>query len=99
MRRHPEPQDRPAADTALARRVADFLLHLSIERGLSVNTVDAYRRDLHQFCEFAVSVGLDDHWPSPGQDRPFLTLKRGIWRGERRTQTRRAAHLLQVPLP
>ena len=45
---------------ALARRVADFLLHLSIERGLSANTVDAYRRDLHQFCEFAVSVGLDD---------------------------------------
>ncbi|HOM81949.1 MAG TPA: site-specific tyrosine recombinase XerD [Armatimonadota bacterium] len=60
MRRHPEPQDRPTANTALARRVADFLLHLSIERGLSANTVDAYRRDLHQFCEFAASAGLDD---------------------------------------
>lgn len=36
----------PAADLPLARSLERYLRHVSIERGLSANTVAAYRRDL-----------------------------------------------------
>jgi len=37
----------------------DFLGHLELERGLSRNTLEAYRSDLQQFAEFLERHGLD----------------------------------------
>ena len=37
----------------------DFLGHLELERGLSRNTLEAYRSDLHQFAEFLERRELD----------------------------------------
>src|SRR5947209_17904664 len=46
-----------------ARRITDltfdFLGHLELERGLSRNTLDAYRSDLQQFAEFLERRDLD----------------------------------------
>jgi integrase/recombinase XerD len=56
----------PLADEAAgtpAARVAeltlDFLAYLKLERGLSSNTIDAYRADLAQFGEFLGRRGVD----------------------------------------
>jgi integrase/recombinase XerD len=37
-----------------------FLDHLTVERGLARNTVDAYRRDLTRYAEFLRTKGFDD---------------------------------------
>src|SRR5829696_6735389 len=62
----------PAARHALEA----FVAHLRDERGLSGNTVAAYRRDLIQFLQFAGRVGVTD----PAQVEPllrrFLALQR-----------------------
>jgi integrase/recombinase XerD len=39
--------------------VADFLGYLEFERGLSRNTLEAYRSDLHQFADFLRAHNLD----------------------------------------
>jgi integrase/recombinase XerD len=52
-------------DTATARELApglqaalrDYLAHLGVERGLSVNTVAAYRRDLTRYAEHLDALG------------------------------------------
>lgn len=49
----------PAADSA-ARQLDRYLRHLAIERGLSANTVSAYRRDLTAFLEAMASGGATD---------------------------------------
>jgi integrase/recombinase XerD len=36
-----------------------YLDHLTVERGLSVNTIAAYRRDLHRYVVFLESRGID----------------------------------------
>ncbi len=41
----------------MASLADDFLAHLSVERGLSPHSVDAYRRDLRQFCAFIEAGG------------------------------------------
>lgn len=41
-------------------RVTDYLSRLAGERGLSGHTVDAYRRDLHQFFDFCERFGHRD---------------------------------------
>lgn len=51
-------QTQQNAESPLAARVQEFLIHLSLERGVSPNTVDAYRRDLAQFREFIEAGGL-----------------------------------------
>jgi integrase/recombinase XerD len=40
------------------RQIADFLAYLELERGLSRNTLEAYRSDLHQFASFLDRGGL-----------------------------------------
>jgi len=40
--------------------LTEYLAHLSAERGLSGNTLDAYRRDLNQFIQFIRDRGIDD---------------------------------------
>jgi integrase/recombinase XerD len=45
----------------LATGVDEYLSALAVERGLAVNTIAAYRRDLHQYLEFLAGA-------SPGPD-------------------------------
>ena len=40
-------------------QVRDFLAYLELERGLSRNTLDAYRTDLNQFGEWLGAQGAD----------------------------------------
>ena len=53
----PTPVTPPASDD-LARLALDFLAYLELERGLSRNTLEAYRIDLLQFGEFLRRRGL-----------------------------------------
>src|SRR5947208_14002421 len=50
----PEPEARPYEHLVL-----DFLAYLEFERGLSRNTLEAYRSDLLQFGRFLVERGAD----------------------------------------
>ena len=47
----------PAADRTLEESLERYLRHVSIERGLALNTVSAYRRDLTDFSEFIGGKG------------------------------------------
>lgn len=40
--------------------LAQYLEYLEVEKGLSINTLDAYRRDLTAFLEFCFSLGADE---------------------------------------
>lgn len=44
----------------LAAAVDSYLRHVAIERGLSANTVDAYRRDLAGYRDWLADQGVDD---------------------------------------
>ena len=46
--------------TSLERAVGDYLDHLVVERGLSRNTVAAYRRDLTRYAEWCASRGITE---------------------------------------
>ena len=53
--------DGPAAAADALRTDAErFLDHLTVERGLSTNTVQAYRRDLRRYLAFLGSWGIRD---------------------------------------
>jgi integrase/recombinase XerD len=52
----------PEAELTLEASLDRYLRHVSIERGLSVNTVLAYRRDLASYLEFLAARGT--HVPS-----------------------------------
>lgn len=53
--------DGPAAAADALRTDAErFLDHLTVERGLSANTVQAYRRDLRRYLAFLGSWGIRD---------------------------------------
>ncbi len=56
---------------------ADFLAYLELERGLSRNTVTAYRRDLSQFGEFLESRGVEAREAQHGDLAAFLALLSG----------------------
>ncbi len=47
-------------DSPLSALVRDYLQHMSVERGLSVNTLAAYRRDLRRYKAFLDSRGVED---------------------------------------
>jgi integrase/recombinase XerD len=47
-------------DTPLNRAVEQYLRHVALERGRSVNTVAAYRRDLARYLEHLSARGVDD---------------------------------------
>jgi integrase/recombinase XerD len=44
----------------VSTQIERFLDHLSVERGLSGNTVSAYRRDLARYASFLASRGVRD---------------------------------------
>ena len=46
--------------TAVGREIGGYLQHMAVERGLAVNTLDAYRRDLLRYARFLVSRGVQD---------------------------------------
>jgi integrase/recombinase XerD len=50
--------------TALRSDIRDYLTYLTAERGLSANTLAAYRRDLGRFADWAESVQLNHLGPS-----------------------------------
>jgi integrase/recombinase XerC len=76
-----DPERRPGDPDGLApaarHALQAFVAHLRDERGLSANTVAAYRRDLIQFLQFAGRAGVTD---PAGADplllRRFLALQR-----------------------
>ncbi|MEV0953467.1 site-specific tyrosine recombinase XerD [Promicromonospora sp. NPDC050249] len=52
-----EPAPGPDVSARLDRALQDYLAHLSVERGLSANTVAAYRRDLVRYLAFLTTSG------------------------------------------
>jgi len=62
----------PRAETRFEGLVLDFLSYLELERGLSRNTLDAYRTDLHQYGEFLGGHGLDALAVRPADVSEFL---------------------------
>ncbi len=45
---------------ALRSQIQRFLDHLAVERGLSINTIEAYRRDLARYQAFLTNRGIHD---------------------------------------
>src|ERR671924_1437476 len=70
------PRDAADAKTQPSERyealVLDFLAHLEFERGLSRNTLTAYRTDLLQFGRFLSERGRAATNASPGDLSDFL---------------------------
>jgi integrase/recombinase XerD len=63
---------RSAAETRFEGLVLDFLSYLELERGLSRNTLNAYRTDLLQYGEFLSEHGLDALEARPADIGDFL---------------------------
>ena len=40
--------------------LAEYIEYLEVEKGLSENTLEAYKRDLEEFCEFCTERGMSD---------------------------------------
>jgi integrase/recombinase XerD len=57
----------------LAELTLDFLAYLELERGLSRNTLEAYRSDLRQFGEFLSRRAVDPLAVSSGDLRAFVS--------------------------
>jgi integrase/recombinase XerD len=51
------PEPRTPSRSAFAGVVEDYLVHLTVERGLSVNTLGAYRRDLGRYVAYLEARG------------------------------------------
>jgi integrase/recombinase XerD len=62
----------PAVQTRFEGLVLDFLSYLELERGLSRNTLDAYRTDLLQYGEFLAGRDLDALAAGPADIGEFL---------------------------
>jgi len=62
----------PRTETRFEGLVLDFLSYLELERGLSRNTLDAYRTDLHQYGEYLAARDLDALAAGPADIGDFL---------------------------
>jgi integrase/recombinase XerD len=62
-----------ALDPRLTELTLDFLGYLELERGLSRNTLEAYRTDLQQYGEFIARVGIDSLEITPAQVAAFIS--------------------------
>src|SRR4029077_9926893 len=71
----PQEQVRPAAPPALPieRLMLDFLAYLELERGLSRNTLEAYRSDLLQFGAFLDRRGMRAEQARHGDLAAFIS--------------------------
>jgi integrase/recombinase XerD len=54
------------------KRIDEFLAHASFERGLSKNTVDAYRRDLTMWDAYCRTAGVDGARATPDNVTEYL---------------------------
>jgi integrase/recombinase XerD len=63
----------PQSAPRLIDLALDFLAHLELERGLSRNTLEAYRSDLQQYGEFLARRGLDPLTIAPPELSEFLS--------------------------
>jgi integrase/recombinase XerD len=63
----------PPSAVGIERLILDFLAYLELERGLSRNTLEAYRSDLLQFGEFLDRRGLSVVASSHGDIAAFLS--------------------------
>jgi integrase/recombinase XerD len=69
----PPPAAAPTtAPTDAERLIGDFLAYLELERGLSRNTLDAYRSDLHQLSVYLTRTGLTVEGAVHGDLADFL---------------------------
>ena len=64
-----ERQGGPATDQGVER----FLSYMTVERGVSPNTIAAYRNDLHQLVEF-----IHDKSPDPGSNNMWEGVSPGL---------------------
>src|SRR5262249_29767001 len=62
----------PRTESRFESLVLDFLSYLELERGLSRNTLDAYRTDLSQYGEYLDAHGLDALSAGPADVGDFL---------------------------
>jgi integrase/recombinase XerD len=70
--------EQPVVERRFEHLVLDFLAYLEFERGLSRNTLDAYRTDLLQFGRFLDERDLSALGAGPGDVSDFLeSLARG----------------------
>ncbi|WP_225947026.1 site-specific tyrosine recombinase XerD [Plantactinospora soyae] len=61
MTGEPDPAgDGPEPSPALRRAVRGYLDHLTVERGLSTNTLSSYRRDLERYLATLAAGGVED---------------------------------------
>ncbi len=60
----------------MERSIEDFLAYLAIERGSSVNTVAAYRRDLVRYAQTCAERGVSD--PARASHEEILAHVRGL---------------------
>src|SRR5881392_2384030 len=63
----------PAVARPFEHHVLDFLAYLEFERGLSRNTLEAYRSDLFQFGRFLEARGADAVTATSADVSDFLT--------------------------
>ena len=63
----------PTEPARLTELMLDFLGHLELERGLSRNTLEAYRSDLQQFGEFLARRRLDPLTIAPAELGTFVS--------------------------
>jgi integrase/recombinase XerD len=68
----PSAPARPGADSRFEGLVLDFLSYLELERGLSRNTLNAYRTDLLQYGEYLSAHELDALHARPADVADFL---------------------------
>ncbi|MGI8633587.1 MAG: tyrosine recombinase [Solirubrobacterales bacterium] len=67
-----EPADPPVLDARFEALMLDFLAYLEFERGLSANTLTAYRSDLLQYGEHLAASGVQATEARPEHVRGFL---------------------------
>ncbi len=63
----------PPRAARLIELVLDFLAYLELERGLSRNTLEAYRSDLQQYGEFLARRGVDPLAAGPSDVAAFVS--------------------------
>jgi integrase/recombinase XerD len=68
----PTPAAKPGADARFESLLLDFLSYLELERGLSRNTLNAYRTDLLQYGEFLAARDADALTVRPADVADFL---------------------------
>ncbi len=64
---------KPSASVGIEPLILDFLAYLELERGLSRNTLEAYRSDLLQFGEYLDRHGLEAEAAAHGDLAAFLS--------------------------